>query len=164
MKHEIIPTNWRQSVEDLRQEMSHSVDRWLSKIKPEHDKEALDFKQNPLFNLSLNPPQIDVEENDGTFIITAEIPGLKKEDLDVQLNEHSLTLSGKKESKREQKHGKTHYSERSYGAFSRTIPLPCSVNRDEVKAKYRRGILKLTLPKNGAVKGRRIDVGYENET
>ena len=163
MKHEIIPSQWRESIEDLRQDISHTMDNWLNKIKSKHEDSTLEpnLWKNPLRDISWGQIRIDVEEEKDTLLVVAEIPGLKKEDLQVDLNEHSLTISGKKESQREEKKGQMHYSECSYGAFSRTIPLPCGVKSDEVKAKYRRGILKLTLPKSETVEGRKVDVSYD---
>ncbi|MGZ0657027.1 Hsp20/alpha crystallin family protein [Coraliomargarita sp. W4R72] len=159
----MIPAPWRESIGELRQDISHTIDQWLSKLKPQHEGSdlELDFGKNPLSDLSWDQFHIDVQEEEDALFVVAEIPGMSKEDLQVHLDGNWLTISGEKESQQEQKKGQMHYSECSYGAFSRTIPLPCGVNSDAVKAKYRHGVLKLKLPKSPSKEGRHIDVSYE---
>jgi len=92
-------------------------------------------------------PKVDVTENDKEIKISAELPGLEEKDIDVSLQKDMLTIKGEKKEEKEDK-GKDYYRmERSYGSFSRTIPLPVEVETDKVEAKFKKGVLSITLPK-----------------
>ncbi len=92
-------------------------------------------------------PSIDVKESDKDISITAELPGIDDKDIDVSLTRDSLTIKGEKKEEKEEK-GKDYYRmERSFGSFSRTIPLPSEIDTDKVKAEFKKGLLTVTLPK-----------------
>jgi HSP20 family protein len=92
-------------------------------------------------------PKVDVTENEKEFNISAELPGMDDKDIDVSLQNDMLTIRGEKKEEKEDK-GKDYYRmERSYGYFSRTIPLPVEVETDKVDAKFKKGVLTITLPK-----------------
>ncbi len=92
-------------------------------------------------------PKVDVTENDKEIKISAELPGMEEKDIDVSLQKDMLTIKGEKKEEKEDK-GKDYYRmERSYGSFSRTIPLPVEVETDKVEAKFKKGVLNITLPK-----------------
>jgi HSP20 family protein len=92
-------------------------------------------------------PKVDVTENDKEIKISAELPGMEEKDIDVSLQKDMLTIKGEKKEEKEDK-GKDYYRmERSYGSFSRTIPLPVEVETDKVEAKFKKGVLSITLPK-----------------
>ncbi len=92
-------------------------------------------------------PKVDVTENDKEIKISAELPGLDEKDIDVSLQKDMLTIKGEKKEEKEDK-GKDFYRmERSYGSFSRTIPLPAEVETDKVEARFKKGVLSITLPK-----------------
>lgn len=92
-------------------------------------------------------PKVDVTENDKEIKISAELPGMDEKDIDVSLQNDTLTIKGEKKEEKEDK-GKDYYSmERSYGSFSRTISLPLEVETDKVEAKFKKGVLSITLPK-----------------
>jgi len=92
-------------------------------------------------------PRIDVTESDKELKITAELPGMDEKDIDVSLNKDTLTIKGEKKEEKEDK-GKDYYrSERSFGSFSRTIPLPSEIDTDKVKAEFKKGVLTVTMPK-----------------
>lgn len=166
MKNQIIPKSWRESLDELREEISNTIERWFNRLKPEdrHEASAIlpsDIWRRPL-NSIMKEPKIDVEEKADAITVTAELPGIQKEDLQVDLDGRFLTLSGKKETNREEKHGTMHLSECHYGMFTRVISLPSEVDRDHVKAKFRRGVLKLKLPKTGDSKTRKVKILYED--
>jgi HSP20 family protein len=93
-------------------------------------------------------PKVDVVENDKEIRISAELPGMDEKDIDVSLQSDMLTIKGEKKEEREDK-GKDYYRmERSYGSFSRTIPLPVEVETDKAEAKFKKGVLSITLPKS----------------
>jgi HSP20 family protein len=92
-------------------------------------------------------PHIDVSETDKEIKVSAELPGMDENDVDVSLTKDTLTIRGEKKEEKEDK-GKDYYRmERSYGSFSRNIPLPLEVNTDRVEATFKKGILCVTLPK-----------------
>lgn len=92
-------------------------------------------------------PKVDVKESEKDICITAELPGMDDKDIDVSLTKDSLTIKGEKKEEKEEK-GKDFYQmERSFGSFSRTIPLPVEIDTDKVKADFKKGVLTVTLPK-----------------
>jgi HSP20 family protein len=123
------------------------------------------FESFPLAGPSLSRetwiPAFDVRETEGEIIVTADVPGLKAEDVDIALHEGVLTVSGvKKHEKDEEKEG-WRIVERSSGSFSRSFRLPVEVRADAVKAGYKDGVLTITLPKGEAAKARKIAVATE---
>jgi HSP20 family protein len=92
-------------------------------------------------------PYIDLTETDDTLIVTAELPSINPEDVDVSITGNSLTISG--EQRRETIKEKPHYLrvERRFGAFSRTVRLPCRVKVEDIRATYKKGVLRITMPK-----------------
>jgi HSP20 family protein len=92
-------------------------------------------------------PSIDVKESDRELRVSAELPGMDEKDIEVSLSKDTLTIKGEKREEKEDK-GKDFYRmERSYGSFSRTIPLPTEVDQDKVKAEFKKGVLTVTIPK-----------------
>ena len=105
-------------------------------------------------------PSIDVEETDQAYRVSAELPGLTEKDVELNLRDNALTLSGEKRSEREEEQAGRRYAERSYGRFERTIPFPVEVDADRIDAVFRNGVLTVTLPKNEKAqeKSRKIEV------
>ena len=93
-------------------------------------------------------PKVEVKENDKAYTVTAELPGLDEKDVKVQLEDDVLTLSGEK--KVERTDDKTHYSERSYGSFTRAFTLPSDADRKAISAQFAKGVLTLQIPKAAA--------------
>lgn len=107
-------------------------------------------------------PALDVYEDKDQFVITAELPGMKKEDIEVSLHNGSLTVSGERKSEYENREESGVYrAERYFGRFQRTVDLPALVAGDGVKADYRDGILTITLPKAEEAKPRQINVNVK---
>ena len=92
-------------------------------------------------------PHVDVTETDRKIKVSAELPGLSQEDVDVSLSRNVLTIRGEKKQEREQRAHSYLRTERSYGSFTRSIPLPAEVDTDEIDAVFRNGVLTVTLPK-----------------
>jgi HSP20 family protein len=92
-------------------------------------------------------PAIDVSGSDKELVVTAEVPGVNENDIEVTLADNILTVQGEKKAEHEQKYGETSYLERRYGAFSRSIRLPFSVKDEEVDATYDKGVLTIKIPK-----------------
>ena len=103
-------------------------------------------------------PTVDISETDAEYLIKAELPEVKKEDVKVTVEEGVLTLQGERRQEKEEKGKKYHRVERSYGSFVRSFTLPESVDEAGVKAEYKDGVLSLHLPKIEKVKPKAIDV------
>jgi len=142
--------------------------KWGEKQAPVKREEepfyALQRDMNRLFNeffsdFSLRPfgeawsgfkPSVDVAETDREIKITAELPGLDNNDIEVKLANDILTISGEKKQEKEDKDKNYYRLERSYGSFQRSIPLPPGVETDKVDATFNKGVLTITLPKAAA--------------
>lgn len=103
-------------------------------------------------------PPLDVFENDEAVTVRLELGGMKKEDFDISLEDDTLTISGRRDWKTEDRRGESFRSELFRGAFRRAITLPCPVKADSVKATYTDGILEVELPKAEEAKPRKIEV------
>lgn len=99
----------------------------------------------PLAQAAWAPP-LEVEERDGKLLVRADLPGLKQEDVQLQLEDDVLTITGERRQEHEENRDGFYHSERSYGSFRRSIPLPAAVNPDEVQASFRDGVLEVTMP------------------
>ncbi len=93
-------------------------------------------------------PSVDITENDREIRVSAELPGMDDRDIDITLGKDSLTIKGEKKEEKEDK-GKDYYHlERSYGSFSRTIPLPVETETDKAEAHFKKGVLTINIPKS----------------
>jgi HSP20 family protein len=92
-------------------------------------------------------PVCDIKETDKDFIIHAELPGVPKENINIQLENGILTISGEKQEEKKEEKEKYHRIERSYGKFSRSMTVPEGVTTDQIKAKFDNGILEISFPK-----------------
>jgi len=101
---------------------------------------------------------LEVFETDETFLVRAEIPGVAPEDIEIELTGGVLSISGQKTDGQETEEGRRHYSERSFGAFQRSLKLPYPVDSEQVTAEHRNGVLTVTLQKAEAVRSKRIEV------
>lgn len=106
-------------------------------------------------------PQVETFERDGQFVVRADLPGLKKEDVRVHLENDALTIEGERRHEHEEKGESGYFSERSYGTFHRTIPLPEGIKTDQAKASFRDGVLEVTMPSSAESRpkrGRNIEI------
>jgi HSP20 family protein len=106
-------------------------------------------------------PAVDVMEQDGKLIVQADLPGLEKEHLNVEVRDDQLIISGERRNESERTEGGYRMTERSYGKFARYVPLPEGVNPDDVVAKFEGGVLEVEVPIPSASQGqrRKIPVG-----
>lgn len=109
--------------------------------------------ENPSWGLAL-----DVAENDSAFVVKASVPGVKRDDLDVTINENTLTIRGEVQADDSFEEGQYHVRERRYGTFSRSMTLPRTIDREAIDADYDNGVLTLTLPKTEELQPRRINI------
>lgn len=104
-------------------------------------------------------PAVEVLERGNHLVVRADLPGLSKDDVNVDIDNGVLTISGERRSENEEERQGYFRSERSYGSFSRSIPIPEGVNEDQVNASFKDGVLEVTMPKPAETsKRRRIDV------
>ncbi len=103
-------------------------------------------------------PRVDVYEKDNNIIVEAEIPGAKKEDIEVKIKDNALIVKGEVKKEEEKKEESYHRKERFYGKFERVISLPTDVKVEEAKAEYQDGVLKLTIPKAVQEKEVKIEI------
>jgi HSP20 family protein len=103
-------------------------------------------------------PAIEVFEKKDKFVVKAEIPGMKEEDIDVSVVGDILTIKGERNTESEVKEEDYYCCERSYGSFSRSIALPSSVDAKKIEASYEDGVLEVSLPKAPEVKAKKVAV------
>jgi HSP20 family protein len=103
-------------------------------------------------------PTVDISETAGEYVIQAELPEVKKDDVKVTLEEGVLTIQGQRRQEKDEKTTKYHRIERSYGTFVRSFSLPDQVNESGVKAEFKDGVLNLHIPKSEKAKPRAIEV------
>ncbi len=141
----------------------------LIKYEPFKELENFDDKIQSLFNTfpDFNPeyeesfyPKIDISEDEKNIYVDAELPGIKKNDLKISLEDNILTVSGEKKNERETKEKSFYRSERTYGSFSRSFTIPGDINSDTIDAKFEDGILKIVIEKLEEIKvsGRLINI------
>jgi HSP20 family protein len=106
-------------------------------------------------------PSMDVKETEKEIRVTAELPGMEQKDVEVIFTEGVLTIKGEKREEHEEEKGDTFRSERRYGAFQRSIPLPIDVNVDKAKAEFKKGVLKVVLPKSETAQANRRRIQIE---
>jgi HSP20 family protein len=107
-------------------------------------------------------PAVDVTEAADHFFMTVDLPGFKKEDIKIELNDNVLTISGERRREQKADDNKNHRFERSYGSFARSFTLPTTVTNDKVEANYEDGVLNLYLPKTPVAKARTIEIQAKN--
>jgi HSP20 family protein len=103
-------------------------------------------------------PVVDIKETENELILKADVPDVEMKDIDVRVENGTLTIRGERKFESEKKEGSWHRVERSYGSFERAFTLPDTVNFDAVKADYKNGTLTITLPKKEIAKPRQIKV------
>jgi len=103
-------------------------------------------------------PSLDAFEDKDKYVVSVEVPGLKKEDINVVVHEGVLTVSGERKSEKDVKAGTVHRTERYYGKFSRSVTLPSAVKADQVAASYKDGVLTVEVPKAEEAKPKSIEV------
>jgi HSP20 family protein len=103
-------------------------------------------------------PALDAVEDKDKYLVSVEVPGLKREDINVSVHDGVLTVSGERKREKDIKEGSVHRTERYYGKFSRSVSLPAEVRADKVTAAYKDGVLHVELPKAEETKPRNVEV------
>lgn len=120
---------------------------------------------NRFFNepVSARPwlPAVDIAENENEITLTADIPGVKMDGIEVKVENGTLSISGSREFQKQEEKGGYHRIERSYGSFHRAFTLPDSVDTDKVEANYEDGVLKVVLPKKEVAKPKTVKISLK---
>lgn len=103
-------------------------------------------------------PRVDIYEKDNNLIIEAEVPGARKEDIEVKIKDNSVVIKGEVKKEEDKKEENYYRSERFYGKFERVFTLPADVKTEEAKASFENGILKLTIPKATGAKEVKVEI------
>jgi len=139
------------SIWDPFQEMETLLDRYNRS-----SRKTLANSDDRSFEVGDWMPVVDIDETEDAFSIKAELPGVEKDNVSINIDKGVLTIKGEKKTETEDK--KRHRVECSYGSFVRSFTLPQSVNVDNVEAEYNNGILNLTIPKSEEAKPKEIEV------
>lgn len=110
------------------------------------------------YGVSASNARVDIREEDGRYVLEAELPGVTEKDLEVKVENDMLSLAAKKDEKREEKHNGYLLRERRSQSFNRSFVLPADVDREHIEARLENGLLVLHLPKTEAAKPRQIEV------
>jgi len=147
-----------------------AITRW----DPFREVVALQNRMNSLFrdlNEGDSPlttasfvPAVDIYEDAQKVMLKLEVPGIEEKDLDVRVENNTLTVKGERKFEKEEKEENFHRIERRYGSFTRSFTLPATVNSEEVRADYEQGVLKIRLPKRAEAKPKQIKVNLGNKT
>jgi len=108
-------------------------------------------------------PAIEMFEKEDKFVVRAELPGMKQEDIDVSVSDDTLTIKGERRTESEVKEEDYYCCERSYGSFFRSINLPSNVDTKKIEANYEEGVLEVSLPKTAEVKPKKISVSAKKK-
>ena len=143
----LIPWLGRSEVDRFRGEIDRMFDEFFTRSPFGRSLEEGDWR-----------PAIDVSETGKEIVVHAEIPGMDPKDIDISLNGRILTIKGERKQEEEEKEKSYHRIERKYGFFSRSFELPVDVDANKVKAGYKDGVLKVSLPKTKEHSVKKIEV------
>ena len=148
----------------------------LTRWEPFREFATLQDRMNRLFRESLNEdgreealltssfaPAVDVYEDEHNVTLKIEVPGINEKDIDVRIENNTLTVHGERKIEKEEKEENYRRVERQYGSFTRTFNLPTTVDSDKVSANYDKGVLKIALPKKAEAKPKQIKVNVGAE-
>src|SRR5438132_4665758 len=161
------PLTVQQSTLESNIEMQQTLTRW----EPLREMEEFQNRLSTLFGRPLRrgngreeitlpewTPLADITEDDKEYVIKAELPDMKKEDVKVTVENGVLTISGERKFEKEEKNKKYHRVERGYGTFMRSFTLPDDADANKIKAEFKNGLLKVHLPKSEHAKPKHIEV------
>jgi HSP20 family protein len=103
-------------------------------------------------------PAVDIYETENEVVLTAEIPGIEEKDVEIKVEDNTLTLRGERKFEKETKEENYHRIERAYGSFFRSFTLPNYVDQDKIEAEHENGILKIRMPKRAELKPRKVKI------
>lgn len=134
------------------EDMSSRLNRFFSQPA------AREVAENGGLSLAAWTPAMDVQETDAEFLVKADLPDVKKDDVKVEIQDGILSLSGERHQEKEEKGKRFHRVERAYGRFERRLSLPTDVDPKKIAAEFKDGVLQVHLPKSPAAKPQSIAV------
>jgi len=149
-KKSFLPSIWRRGEVARREEdfpfysLQREMNRLFDNFFQGYDVEPFRLMEERFAGFT---PTIDVREDDDAFTVKAEIPGINEKDIEVQVTDDTITITGEKKEEQEAKDKDYYCMERSYGSFRRTIRLPKGIECEKVEASFKNGVLTITLPK-----------------
>lgn len=153
-----LPEKLKTSLERVQNQLGHSLEKLRSKTIATKRPEALTSDAIPGFMQS-GVPRLELREEANGLVVTAELPGLNKEDFSVELSGERLTIRAEKQLKQEERGPDgSFYSEQRYGSFARSVQLPYAIDEAKVVAELKNGILTLRLPRSGTAPPRKHKV------
>jgi HSP20 family protein len=166
MMRNLLPTVWRRSESPLRRAEENSLLALHRDMNRMFDDFFRGFDILP-FNGGRDAegfsPSVDVREGEKEVTVKAELPGMDEKDIEVSLTDNGLTIRGEKKAEKEEKGNGYWHRETSYGAFHRVVPLPEGLNMDKVDARFKNGVLTVTITrlKDTGAKEKRIAIKAE---
>lgn len=150
----------RRSLSEGWQALRERASQALTRFRPSARQGELDTWEDQVTRHSAGWGLLatEVQEGDHEVRVRLEVPGMEAEDFDIDVIDNVLVVRGEKRVQKEQREGRFHVMECAYGSFERAIPLPAEVKGHEAQARYRRGVLLVTLPKHERSRSRRIPV------
>lgn len=131
----------------LNRTPGYTLDKTVDSMFDDFFNDFERFAMQPFGQTGFNPT-LDVSESDHAITVTAELPGLTENDVEISLTHDVLTIKGEKKHEHEDKGDNYHRIERSYGSFQRRVALPAEVESDKVEARFKNGVLTIALPKS----------------
>lgn len=152
-------TSWRPFSEMARWE--REMERMFDDLFGRRLRPIWDERWWPTRTVGISVPAVDLYEGKDELVAKVELPGIGKDDIQVNITDHHLTIEGEKKKDEEIKKENYYRSERSYGSFSRSVELPTEVQVEKVKASFKDGVLEVRLPKTEEAKKKEIKVRVE---
>ncbi|MCW5962021.1 MAG: Hsp20/alpha crystallin family protein [Pyrinomonadaceae bacterium] len=148
----------------------------IMKYDPFRDLRNLQDEMNRLFSSSVPrlsnqeemsagwSPSVDIYEGENQIVLEAELPGMKRDDFELSIENSVITLKGERHFEKKDERDNYHRVERAYGSFTRSFNLPRTVSTEDIKAEFQNGVLTVTLPKREEAKARKIEIsGQDSE-
>ena len=152
----LIPLQWdrydsydNHNYDDTLFSLDKSIEKFLNPI-------STDYLRNSFFDFrpveQNNFPRVDIKETGNNFLLTAELPGLDKSNVEITLDDGTLIIKGDKKTDLEENQGEFYSRERSYGTFQRNFEIPTIIDRNKIEASFVNGVLTVTMPKTPEAK------------
>lgn len=103
-------------------------------------------------------PAVDIYEDEKSLVLTAEIPGINEKDVEIKIEDNTLSIHGERKLEKETKEENYHRIERAYGSFYRSFTLPNHIDQDKIQAEHENGMLKITMPKKAELQPRKVKI------
>ena len=170
-RNEMMPETWRgeRAWNPIREvsRLQRRIDRMFEDFFPTFSGATRTELNMPEFNMleqeeRLFTPPIDIEETDGHYVVSMDIPGVSKEDIKVEMRDNQLMITGERKREKKVGEGTTLGMERSHGVFQRWLTLPQNVDSTKIEAQYDKGVLRIAIPKTESAQAKPIQIKEES--